>query len=340
MHSEIYNQVTQNMGLVDLSDRCWVEVKGGDSKKFLNGILTNNIQTLQPKTGCYSCLCTPKGKMIADLFCYNCPPLQPGGRSENYFGIDCSSKLKLTLLETLKKYIIFQKVELFDQTDKWGTCAVIGPKVNGEKGLGDTQCWPWGFVRGPHGNTEGQDPTLSLRANYDYDFVEWEGFKIWMIRKTMWGLPAFEMWVARDQLPSLKSKLNVPELDPETQEVLRIESATPLFGVDMDENTIPQEANLYTALSFNKGCYVGQEVIARLEHRGHVGKQLRSLKLEGDKIPQRGEKIFSEDGQEIGTVTSSCFSPKFSSPIALGYIRYASLSLKEVRIGNSTANFL
>ena len=90
----------------------------------------------------------------------------------------------------------------------------------------------------------------------------------------------------------------------------------------------------------NKGCYVGQEVIARLEHRGHVGKQLRSLKLEGDKIPQRGEKIFSEDGQEIGTVTSSCFSPKFSSPIALGYIRYASLSLKEVRIGNSTANFL
>ncbi len=310
MQNEAYHNATQNTALIDLKDRAYIDVKGADARKFLNGILTNNIQALQGATGCYSCLCTPKGKMTADLYCYTC---------EDYFGIDCAVVLKTTVLETLKKYIIFQKVEVVDQSEKWGAVGVIGPKA--------VEFLAPKFLKLP-------------QKEFGYEFVEWHHFKIWVLRKTMWGLPAYELWVSRKDLGELKVKLNLPELDSETKEILRIESATPLFGVDMDENTIPQEANLYSALNFNKGCYVGQEIIARLEHRGHVGKKLVQLKLSGTTLPKKGEKIFSTEGQEIGQVTSSCLSPKFQSALALGYIRYASLDLTEVNIVNQIGTLI
>lgn len=288
-------------GLIDLSSRCWIEVKGADSRKFLNSILTNNIQTLQGKTGCYAALCTPKGKMIADLFCYTC---------EDYFGIDCSAALKPAILETLKKYIVFQKVELKDQSEKWGALGILG---------GDFPGWP--------------------SKEFEYDFVEWENFKLWVIQKKIWGQDGFELWARRDQLSQLKTKLGLPEIDKATQEVLRIESATPLFGVDMDENTIPQEAGIYSALNFNKGCYIGQEIIARLEHRGHVGKKLCQFKIEGEAVPTKGEKIISGE-KEVGTVTSACFSPKFNAPLALGFLQYAALNLKEFQICQQRADII
>ena len=299
--------MNNDMALIDLSDRCWIEVKGFDARKFLNSILTNNIQTLQGKTGCYACICTPKGKIVADLFCYTCG---------NYFGIDCSAALKPILLETLKRYIIFQKVDLIDQSEKWGAVAVVGPKAEA-------------FLK----NKLQKLP----EKNLEYGEAHLENFSLWVIQKKWCGLDSFELWVKRNELQKLKAALNLPELDKETQEMLRIESATPLFGVDMDENTIPQEANLYAALNFNKGCYVGQEIIARLEHRGHVSKKLVQLKIDGQTPPKAGQKIFSTEGQEIGHVTSSCFSKKFQSALALGYIRYASLNLTEVKAGQYTA---
>ncbi|MDO8526568.1 MAG: glycine cleavage T C-terminal barrel domain-containing protein [Deltaproteobacteria bacterium] len=274
--------------IIDLSDRCWIDVKGADARKFLNGILTNNIQALSGKIGCYSALCTPKGKMIADLFCYTC---------EDYFGIDCSASLKQTVLDTLKKYIIFQKVELADQSEKWGAIGILGAL-----------------------------PFNIPEKEFEYNFVEWESFKFWAIRKKIFGQEGFEIWIQRDEMASLKSKLGFPELGKKEREILRIESATPLWGIDMDENTIPQEANLYSALNFNKGCYVGQEIIARLEHRGHVSKKLCQFKMEGKDVPQKGDKILSTEGKEVGIVTSACHSPRFQSIILLGYLQYAALN--------------
>ncbi|MDZ4224755.1 MAG: hypothetical protein U1D33_02495 [bacterium] len=286
MRKELYHNATQNAAIVDLSDRAYIDVKGADARKFLNGILTNNIATLQGATGCYACLCTPKGKMIADLYCYTCG---------DTFGIECSAALKPIILETLKKYIIFQKVELVDQSEKWGACGVIGPKAR---------------------EIVSQKIPKLPEKNFEYIYTEWEGFKLWIICKERWGLPGFELWTNREHLPLLCNlpagrqgrglgggRLGLPVLDKETQEILRIESATPLFGVDMDENSIPQEAGLYNALSFNKGCYVGQEIIARLEHRGHVGKKLVQIKLDGNTVPNPKEKIFSTPGDESGYIT-------------------------------------
>ena len=321
MQKELYHNAEQNAVSVDLNDRAYIDVKGADARKFLNGILTNNIQALNGDTGCYACLCTPKGKMIADLYCYSC-----GG----FFGIDYSAQLKPIILETLKKYIVFQKVELIDQSEKWGALGVIGPKSR---------------------ETLSRKFSKLPEKNFEYGYAEWEGFKLWIICKERWGLPGFELWTNREHLPLLCNlpagrqgrglgggRLGLPVLDKETAEILRIESATPLFGIDMDENTIPQEAGLYNALSFTKGCYVGQETIARLEHRGHVGKKWVQLKMEGDIVPKPGEKIFSVAGEEIGYITSACFSPKFGIPLALGYIRYASLDQKQVKVGNQNGS--
>lgn len=313
MDLNLYHQAVQDAALADSGDLNWIEIRGGDSGKFLNGLLTNNIQGLKEKSGSYNLILTPKGKIIADLFCYTCG---------DHFGIVCNTLLKQKILDTLKRFIVFQKVEIADQSESWGAVTVLGP--NAKEKFHPVSKVPFD------------------RPVRDFEYVEssWGDFPLWVIRKKFMDLPSYELWVKRDQLPKLTQALNLPNVDPKTREQLRIESATPLYGVDMNETTIPQEANLYNALSFNKGCYVGQEIVARLEHRGHVGKQLVSLKTEGEEAPPRGEKILSLKGDLIGEVTSSCYSPKYGAPLALGYLRYAFLKEQEVKIGERTASLL
>lgn len=326
---DAYALATTAQALIELPGRCWVEVRGADGsgadvRKFLNGLLTNNIQTLAGKTGCYACLLTPKGKMIADLFCYSCPA--GGGRGE-YFGLDLAAAQKLAVLETLKKYIVFQKIELVDQSGKWSALAVVGPKARG-------------FLENFFGSAGSK---LLPAENFSYSEVKWGEKNSWVIAKKLWGLDGFEIWVSNAEAAALKAALNLPEVDAATQEVLRIESGTPKFGVDMDETTIPQEAGLMAALSFNKGCYVGQEIVARLEHRGHVGKRLVQLKLPEGISLSKGQKICNAEEaeeKEIGEVTSHCFSPKFKNTLALGYVRYQFLNVKEIRIGDQRGKIL
>lgn len=293
-------------GIIERNDS-WIEIKGSDAKKFLNGLLTNDINKLQGKSGCYALILAPKGKIIADLFCYTCG---------DYFGITCTSSIKQVVLENLKKYIIFQKVDVIDRSEKWGTLSVLGTKAE-----------------------EYLQPLLKELPTEEFSYTEpcWGDLQLFAIYKKEWGLSCYDLWTYKEKMPALKEKMNLPILTEGVQEALRIESGTPLFGVDFDETTIPQEANLYHALSFTKGCFVGQEIVARLEHRGHVGKQLVQFILDNKMAPPPGEKIFSLDGQEVGYVTSSCVSEKFNTAIALGYLRYAFLNLEEVQIADSKA---
>jgi folate-binding protein YgfZ len=106
----------------------------------------------------------------------------------------------------------------------------------------------------------------------------------------------------------------------EALEVLRIEAGVPLFGRDMSEETIPIEANLLEAISYTKGCYIGQEVIARIDARGHVNRKLVGLLLEGSTLPQHGARIDTPE-REVGWITSTAFSLALQQPIALGYVR-------------------
>lgn len=255
----------------------WLEVTGTDARGFLNRLLTNDISTLTEGKGCYTCLCTNKGKMISDLYCFVSPSSSPRNRESNFYLEIPTSRIEI-VKQTLSQYIIFEAVSISHHA--FPIINKFGPKSTAAK--------------------------------------SW-------LHKKLWGYDAY-VRIGDTQDISLST------ISPNVQEILRIESRTPKFGQDMDEATLPQEANLYDALSFTKGCYVGQETIARLEHRGHVNKKLVLVKSRSQEEINLGSKIMSVQGEEVGWVTSCCYSPKYHAPIALGYLKFGAMSQVEFMI--------
>lgn len=143
---------------------------------------------------------------------------------------------------------------------------------------------------------------------------------------------------ADDFLAALKTQ-NAAEIPTAVYEVLRVEKGVPRYGVDMDETTIVPELGLENLISYNKGCYIGQEIIARIHFRGHIAKQLSGLIFEGENAAVKaGDEIKSLDGKNAGRVTSVCFSPRFERTIALAYVRYDYLTEgTELRGGDCSA---
>ena len=148
-----------------------------------------------------------------------------------------------------------------------------------------------------------------------------------IIRATHTGEDGFDLLIEASNVSSVIEKIiaaGAQPVSPEVAEILRIEAGIPRHGQDMDESNVVLEANLDDAISYTKGCYLGQEIIIRIKHRGHVAKKLTGLKF--DKPVESGATIIADDGKEIGRVTSATYSPKLESPIALGYVRYEYLN--------------
>ncbi|MGH3850805.1 MAG: glycine cleavage T C-terminal barrel domain-containing protein, partial [Pseudonocardiaceae bacterium] len=146
-----------------------------------------------------------------------------------------------------------------------------------------------------------------------------------IIRATNTGEDGFDLFIEAAEADTLRQALTdagAMSVSETVAEVLRIEAGIPRYGVDMDETTIVTETNLEDAVSFTKGCYLGQEIIVRIKHRGHVAKKLTGMILESDASIDAGAKVFSSDDKEIGRVTSFTFSPRLDRKIALGYVKY------------------
>ena len=162
------------------------------------------------------------------------------------------------------------------------------------------------------------------RLEHQYDNLVESGITI--VRDDAFGLTGFDMYVARGDVDGLRAKLveaGAKEANDETAEVLRIEAGRPRFGADMNTDTIPLEAGIEDrAISFTKGCYVGQEVIIRVLHRGHgrIARKLVGLVLAAGSTPMRGDPILAAGGLHVGEITSAVFSPRLGAPIALGYV--------------------
>lgn len=281
-----YEVLRENAGIVDRSDRGIVRLDGADRRTFLQGLLTNDVQALAPGSSCYAAWLTPQGRMIADMHV-----LETG----EHVLLDVRADQAAGLAEHLDKLIFSEDVHVHDASADYRRVAVVGPKSRElveQAHLGDPQV----------GSDHFQDPA--------------------------WAVPVFEVFIttatASDFLTALRTAGAV-DVGREAFEVLRIESAVPLFGVDMDEDTIPLEAGIENrAISFTKGCYVGQEVIVRVLHRGHgrVAKKLLPLTIDVDseeKLPTR-ETTIVKDGREIGQLTSVAWSPTLGKGVALGYV--------------------
>src|SRR5215213_2227890 len=284
-----YQLARTGAAIVDRSERGWVVVSGADRRSYLHGLLTNDIATLQPGQGCYAAYLTPQGRMIADLWVYELGDVLLVSMIRN---------VKPTVLARLDQFIFTEDVQLGDVSDTFTATAVVGPRAADA-------------IAASADLAVEQLTALSEHANLRIAF---EGQPAIVLNATDTGERGFDVLVAADQVAQLRERLHAAgavDLDQDVAEALRLEAGIPRFHRDMDEETIPLEAGIESrAISMTKGCYVGQEVIVRVLHRGHgrVARRLVGLVFETASPPAAATAVTSE-GREIGRVTSSTLSP-------------------------------
>ena len=294
-----YAAVRESAGLIDLSSRGRLCVLGNDRTSFLNGQVTNNVKDLKAGQGCYAALVTAKGKMQSDLNIYCL---------ENEILLDFEPGLTATVRTRLEKFVIAEDAQVVDVAPHYGLLSAQGPKAaelihHAALGLAVPK------------------EAFSVASASHPAFGE-----IYLTNRARTGSQGFDLFVPIGSMAAAAGTLGAVVgrwCGWKALETVRIEAAIPRFGMDMDETNLPPEAGLDSnAISYSKGCYIGQEVIARIRTYGQVAKSLRGLRLPGNlkKLPQRGDKLFKGD-KEAGYVTSAVASPTLKANIALAYVR-------------------
>lgn len=273
-------------------------VRGADRRAYLQGLLTNDIAALVPGTGCYAAMLTAQGRMITDM-----RVLELG----DAILLDVPRHLAAPIREHLDRFVFAEDVQVEDATDSRAEVGVYGPRA-----FDVLQSAP----------IEGVAPGTLFASTR----VRVGGRQTILVNSDDIGVPGFDLIVTDEEAGPVRSALaaaGAVAASGEDVEAVRVESGRPLFGVDMDAETIPLEAGLdERAISRTKGCYVGQEVIVRVLDRGHgrVARRLVGLGLPAEAaVPAGGTAILS-DAKEIGRITSAVWSPSLAHPIALGYV--------------------
>ena len=277
-------------------------VSGADRASYLQGLLTNDVVALKAGEGCYAAYLTPQGRMIADVNVYELGDV---------ILVTVDREVKDAVLAKLDQFIFTEDVQLGDVTESFGQVAVVGP------GAAAVVSSVLGGVTA--------DALAGLRE-YGNVRVPWRTSTAIVARVFDVGEPGFDVFVDRDLADAFSEGIagaGATPLDEATADAIRIEAGIPVFHIDMDEDTIPLEAGIENrAISFTKGCYVGQEVIIRVLHRGHgrVARRLVGLTIDGEEAPAPGAHVFSAE-RDVGHVTSSAISPALNHPIALAYVQ-------------------
>ena len=297
-----YEALRNTVGLLDLSFRGRVCVVGADRVRFLNGQITNNAKSLRPGTGCYSALTNNKGKLQADLNVH--------ALAEELL-LDFEPGLTAKVVERLEKFIVADDVQIVDVAPHYGLLSVQGPasaKVVEKLGLFSA------VPNNAYESAKASDATLG---------------EVYLMNVPRLGVPGLDLFVptaavaaVADKVVAAAKELGGGLCGWTAAEWLRIESGIPRFGADMDENNLPHEAGIESrAVSYTKGCYIGQEIINRIRSMGQVTRALRGLRLDPSAaLPAHGDKLWHE-GKEVGQVTSAIHSPALDAPVALGYVR-------------------
>ena len=281
-------------------DRALISLTGRDRVRWLNGMVSNNIRDLPAAHGVYAFVLTPQGHIQADLYAFS--------RSENLL-IETERAQSAALLQIFRKYIIMDKVEIEDLSEKTAVFSVTGPKS--------------GEVLASLGLAEILE-TLQLTD------VNWNGAAVTLIRGDNPSVPNYELWVPAEQAESVWNALlqaGGVEIHEQTLETFRILCGVPKVGQDIREKTLPHETGQERALNFNKGCYIGQEIVERIRSRGAVHKTFVGFEVEGP-VPSAGTKIQSE-GKDVGEITSITAEPLNQKRLALGYLRREFMTLEK-----------
>jgi folate-binding protein YgfZ len=284
-------------GLIDLSSRGRILVTGSEAVMFLNGLITNDVKTLPLDSWLTAAFANVQGRLLAVVRILH---------RRDGFLIDTENVTREKVVRLLDRFTLAGDFHVTDLSAQTATASVQGSKAADVVGriTGDQV----------HG--------LSRRQVLTVPFA---GSDLTIIRATHSAADGFDLFfdaALKQQIHELLLEAGATPVNPAIEETLRIEAGILSYGVDMDETTIVTETNLDDAVSFTKGCYLGQEIIVRIKHRGHVAKKLVGVVLESDQELSRDAKILSGDEKEIGRVTSSTFSPRLGRTIGLSYVKY------------------
>jgi folate-binding protein YgfZ len=289
-----YRALTEEVGFVPL-ERTQIELLGKDRASFLHNLSTNEIKKLAVGGGCEAFITSVQGKTVGHGYVF-------AGPDSLVFDTDAGQGE--TLLKHLDHYLVCEQVELRDRSQEWAELLLAGPGADDAM----TQLFQ---VSVPQ-------PRLSNL------YSGWNGKHLWIRRVDLVGGGGFLISVSRSDAAAMAGALaavGVRRCGVEAVEAARIEQGFPRYGQDLSDKTLPQElARDNQAISFVKGCYLGQETVARIDALGHVNKTLVGLRFSGIVVPPLGEELKAGE-QVVGQVTSATFSPRLAAPLALGYVK-------------------
>jgi len=274
---------------LDLSARGKILATGEDRARLLHAMTTNQVQELKPGEGCYAFFLNAQGRILGDvnLFC-----------RVNDFLLDVEPETRESLYQHLDKYIIADDVALEDATPRMATLAVEGPDALGTAArIGvPTPEKPWAHVA-------------------------WNNVTIANVSST--GTPGIRFFVPMEEKAQLIEQFReagVPEASPEAARIVRLENFQPRYSEDILDTTLSQETQQTHAVNFNKGCYIGQEIVERVRSRGLVHRLLAGVEIDSTEPPEPQTRLFHGE-QDVGKITSAAFSPALGKVVGMAYLR-------------------
>ncbi len=288
-----HEAVQRSAGVLDYSDRGKVRVQGPDHVSFLHSMISHDVQSLGQQAGRYATLLTHNGRLICDFYFY---------KLDGFILIDLDAGRAPVLVDSLNRFIIMDDVEVVDETVVWDHLSIQGPLA--------VQI------------LEQIVPEPLARKLYQVQEVP--SMDALVINKPALAEAGYEIFLPRGLGQALAAQIldefgprGVAKVDGRTRNVLRLERGTPRFGVDMDESNYPMEAGLEEAISLDKGCFPGQEVVAKATYVGGVRRRLCKLLFSpGSPVPAHGAKVICNE-RKAGAVTSAVYSIRLQRPIAL-----------------------
>lgn len=295
-----YEALQTRAALFDRSHRGRLRIQGERAAEMVAGLVTNDVAGLVPGQGCYAAALTAKGKIVADVRVFI---------EEHSVLVDAPPRAAAAWTAMVKKFVNPRIAAHADETATLRNLGIFGATARH-------------IVAALTGV---QESALTALPAYAHATVEMNGATILVLKSPELGLEGFELLVPTEHFAPLWTRAVDAGATPaglEAWEIARVEAGRPEWGIDIDDNTIPQEANFdeLHAISYTKGCYVGQETVARLHFRGHVNKHLRGIRAAGLDAPPTGATLHDAAGLQVGDVRSSVRSPRLGG-IALAMIR-------------------
>src|SRR5438094_783304 len=285
MISEYYQAATQSAALAEKDWFGIVKLSGPDRVTWLQGMVTNDVQKLKPGAGCYAAHLTPQGKIVAQMHIL---------AEDDALWLSLERASIPHLLSAFDKLLIMEDVQVMDASNDYSVLAVIGPKAPAV-----IESWT--------------GEPLNLTDKYAH-----RNFEDCRVFVSDLG---YEVWVPRgkaDKVLRFLANSGATAIDHGTWDVLRTEAGIPVYGVDIDETTMMPEIG-EAGISYEKGCYIGQEVVAKVKHIVHVNRRFVGLTLSAGELPKLKSPI-RKPGRAVGSLTTTLLSPGLNKPIALGFV--------------------